>query len=107
MPLSWSLDHVGPLACSAEDLALLLRAIAGRDPADPTTSLRPMPDYRHGLAAEVRGLRGARRGRPRRDGRARRRGGGDGGGRGAGGAGARGRAAADAFLRRLQRAAAW
>lgn len=57
MPLSWSLDHVGPLACSAEDLALLLRAIAGRDPADPTTSLRPMPDYRHGLAAEVRGLR--------------------------------------------------
>lgn len=57
MPLSWSLDHVGPLARSAEDLALLLEAVAGRDPADPTASARPVPDYRARLDRDVRGLR--------------------------------------------------
>ncbi len=35
LPLSWSLDHVGPIARTAEDCALLLAAIAGYDPADP------------------------------------------------------------------------
>ncbi|MEK0082796.1 amidase [Benzoatithermus flavus] len=57
MPLSFSLDHIGPLARSAEDLALLLQAIAGHDPNDPTTSARPVPDYRAGLGEAVRGLR--------------------------------------------------
>lgn len=57
MPLSFSLDHVGPLARSAEDCALVLRAIAGRDPADPTTSARPVPDYVAGLARGVAGVR--------------------------------------------------
>ena len=37
MPLSFSLDHVGPLARSAEDVALVMQAIAGADPDDPTT----------------------------------------------------------------------
>ena len=49
MPLSYSLDHVGPLARSAEDLALMLQAIAGQDPDDPTTSERPVIDYRASL----------------------------------------------------------
>lgn len=57
MPLSFSLDHIGPLARTPEDLALLLGVIAGRDPNDPTTSMRPAPDYRAGLGAAVRGLR--------------------------------------------------
>jgi aspartyl-tRNA(Asn)/glutamyl-tRNA(Gln) amidotransferase subunit A len=57
MPLSWSLDHVGPLARSAEDLALLLGVIAGRDPSDPTTSARAVPDYRCGLGRSLGGLR--------------------------------------------------
>jgi aspartyl-tRNA(Asn)/glutamyl-tRNA(Gln) amidotransferase subunit A len=57
MPLSFSLDHIGPLARSAEDLALLLQTIAGRDGNDPTTSGRPVPDYRAGLGRSVRGLR--------------------------------------------------
>ncbi|WP_426724790.1 amidase [Curtobacterium flaccumfaciens] len=35
--LSWTLDHVGPMARSAEDLALVLRVIAGSDGQDPTT----------------------------------------------------------------------
>jgi len=43
MPLSHSLDTIGPLARSAEDCALLLRAIAGHDPRDPTTSREPVP----------------------------------------------------------------
>lgn len=38
VPLSWSLDHVGPMARTAEDAALLLDAIAGFDPADPTSA---------------------------------------------------------------------
>ena len=57
MPLSFSLDHVGPLARTALDLALVLQAIAGRDPGDPTTSARPVPDYRAALTGDVRGLR--------------------------------------------------
>ncbi|MDQ7844827.1 MAG: amidase, partial [Armatimonadota bacterium] len=36
-PLSWSLDHVGPLARTVEDAAIVLSIIAGGDPADPTT----------------------------------------------------------------------
>ena len=60
MPLSFSLDHVGPLARSAEDCALILAAIAGRDPNDPTTSSRPVPDYRAGLARGIAGVRIAR-----------------------------------------------
>jgi aspartyl-tRNA(Asn)/glutamyl-tRNA(Gln) amidotransferase subunit A len=57
MPLSHSLDHVGPLARSAEDTALLLQAIAGHDPQDPATSARPVPDYLAGLQRGVAGLR--------------------------------------------------
>lgn len=37
VPLSWSLDHVGPMARTAEDAAILLAAVAGFDPADPTS----------------------------------------------------------------------
>ncbi|HEX7124609.1 MAG TPA: amidase [Thermodesulfobacteriota bacterium] len=41
---SWSLDHVGPIARTARDCALLLQVIAGPDPRDPTTSHRPVGD---------------------------------------------------------------
>ncbi|MGA7617292.1 MAG: amidase [Thermoanaerobaculia bacterium] len=37
MALSWTLDKLGPLARTAEDCALIMAEIAGRDPADPTT----------------------------------------------------------------------
>lgn len=57
MPLSHSLDHVGPVARNAEDAALLLRIIAGHDPSDPTTSARAVPDYGTGLGRGVAGLR--------------------------------------------------
>jgi len=45
MPLSFSLDHVGPLARSARDCARLLAVMAGRDARDPTTSSGAVPDY--------------------------------------------------------------
>ena len=51
-----SLDQVGPLAQDVRGVALLLRAIAGRDPNDQTSSLRPVPDYDAELEKPVRGL---------------------------------------------------
>lgn len=56
-PLSWSLDHAGPMARSAEDCAIILQSIAGHDPLDPSTVDVPVPDYRSALTGEVRGLR--------------------------------------------------
>ncbi len=57
MPLSWSTDHVGPLARTSHDLAKLLGVIAGYDPADPSSSRRAVPDYAGSLENGVRGLR--------------------------------------------------
>ena len=57
MPLSWSLDHVGPLARTVRDAAVLLGVIAGADPADATASLRPVPDFVAGLDRPITGLR--------------------------------------------------
>jgi aspartyl-tRNA(Asn)/glutamyl-tRNA(Gln) amidotransferase subunit A len=48
MALCWTLDKLGPLALTADDCGLVLEAIAGRDPADPTTVDRP---FRHEPAA--------------------------------------------------------
>ncbi len=55
--LATSLDHVGPMARSAEDCAILLGGIAGYDPADPTSADVPVPDYAGELARPIRGLR--------------------------------------------------
>lgn len=57
IPVSWSFDHVGPIARTVEDAALLLGAIAGYDPADFATMPVPVPDYTAGLALGIRGLR--------------------------------------------------
>jgi aspartyl-tRNA(Asn)/glutamyl-tRNA(Gln) amidotransferase subunit A len=57
IPLSWSLDHVGPLTRSVEDAALVLQAIAGRDPLDASSTAEPVPDYTAGLRDGVKGLR--------------------------------------------------
>lgn len=56
-PLCWSMDHVGPLARTVTDAALLLQVIAGHDPADPTSRDLPVPDYTAASRGEVRGLR--------------------------------------------------
>jgi aspartyl-tRNA(Asn)/glutamyl-tRNA(Gln) amidotransferase subunit A len=57
LPLSWSMDHVGPMTRTARDSALMLGAIAGYDPSDPTTSVLPVPDYATALTGDVKGLR--------------------------------------------------
>src|ERR1700748_493639 len=41
---SWSLDHVGPLARTTRDCAIIFASVAGHDPNDATTSTRPLPD---------------------------------------------------------------
>jgi aspartyl-tRNA(Asn)/glutamyl-tRNA(Gln) amidotransferase subunit A len=45
MPLAPSIDHVGPLARSAWDIAVLLQVIAGYDRMDPSSAKVPVPDY--------------------------------------------------------------
>jgi aspartyl-tRNA(Asn)/glutamyl-tRNA(Gln) amidotransferase subunit A len=57
VPLSWSLDHAGPLARTALDCALILQAIAGYDALDPGSVDRPVDDYVAGIDGSVRGLR--------------------------------------------------
>src|SRR3989442_12985662 len=49
--------HAGPMARTVADCALMLGAMAGYDPADPTTSVLPVPDYLAALTGEVKGLR--------------------------------------------------
>lgn len=57
LPLSFSLDHAGPMAWTAEDCALLLQAMAGFDPQDPASADRPVPDFCAELHDGVKGLR--------------------------------------------------
>lgn len=57
MPLSQSLDTVGPLAQSAEDCALLLGLMAGPDPHDPTASTEPLADYMAATKQSIKGLK--------------------------------------------------
>jgi aspartyl-tRNA(Asn)/glutamyl-tRNA(Gln) amidotransferase subunit A len=57
LPLSQSLDTVGPLAQTAEDCALLLELMAGADPEDPTTSTLPVPNYMTATKGSIKGLK--------------------------------------------------
>ena len=57
MPLSWSNDHVGPMARTVRDCALLLQVMAGADALDATASPEPVPDYMAALGRSVAGLR--------------------------------------------------
>jgi aspartyl-tRNA(Asn)/glutamyl-tRNA(Gln) amidotransferase subunit A len=56
LPLAWSLDHVGPIARSVADCALVLQAIAGHDPRDAASAAEPVPDFSADLALGVKGL---------------------------------------------------
>jgi aspartyl-tRNA(Asn)/glutamyl-tRNA(Gln) amidotransferase subunit A len=56
-PAAFSLDHIGPMAWTAEDCAIMLQAIAGHDPRDPASANRPIPDYHAALGGGIRGLR--------------------------------------------------
>jgi len=52
-----SLDHIGPLAKTVKDAAIVLRTIAGRDPMDSTSAEVPVPDYVAELDRPVRGMK--------------------------------------------------
>lgn len=57
MSMASSLDTIGPFAKTIEDLAIILQAIAGRDPLDGTSGNTPVPDYRALLSGGVRGMK--------------------------------------------------
>ena len=57
LPLSWSLDHIGPMTRTVADAALMLRVMAGHDAADPSSRDVPVGDYLTNLNGGVKGLR--------------------------------------------------
>ncbi len=57
MPLSHSLDTVGPLTRTVKDNALMMQAISGYDPNDMTSSRLPVPDFFDGIDSGIKGLR--------------------------------------------------
>jgi aspartyl-tRNA(Asn)/glutamyl-tRNA(Gln) amidotransferase subunit A len=57
IPLSWSLDHVGPLAATVGDAAAVLQVIAGYDPLDVGSAEIPVSDYASGLGEATKALR--------------------------------------------------
>src|SRR5438105_9171892 len=56
-PLSYTLDHCGPLSWTVEDSAIAMQVIAGFDPQDPGSADVPVPDFRAKLDRGVQGLR--------------------------------------------------
>jgi aspartyl-tRNA(Asn)/glutamyl-tRNA(Gln) amidotransferase subunit A len=57
IPLSTSLDHIGPLTETVNDAAIVLQTIAGYDAEDITSSNTPVSDYAGGLRDDARNLR--------------------------------------------------
>ena len=57
LALAESLDHVGPMTRSASDAGVMLQALAGHDPNDPTSLTAPVPNMLQGLDRGVRGVR--------------------------------------------------
>jgi aspartyl-tRNA(Asn)/glutamyl-tRNA(Gln) amidotransferase subunit A len=66
IPLSWSLDHVGPLTASVGDAAVVLQAIAGYDPLDIFSVDIPVADYVSAFSSGSEGAKSLRIGIPRR-----------------------------------------
>ncbi|OGH67671.1 MAG: glutaminyl-tRNA synthase (glutamine-hydrolyzing) subunit A [Candidatus Magasanikbacteria bacterium RIFCSPHIGHO2_02_FULL_50_9b] len=57
MPMASSLDSIGPIAQTAEDIAIILQHIAGHDPLDATSAIAALPDYRTEIQKSVAGLK--------------------------------------------------
>jgi aspartyl-tRNA(Asn)/glutamyl-tRNA(Gln) amidotransferase subunit A len=57
LPLSWNLDHAGPLTKTVKDAAILLQVIAGYDELDPASANIPVGDYLFDLEGGVKGWR--------------------------------------------------
>ena len=59
-PLSWTMDHVGPMTRTVWDCAAMLGVVAGYDHKDPSSARVPVPDYTAELDASTEGLKGLR-----------------------------------------------
>jgi aspartyl-tRNA(Asn)/glutamyl-tRNA(Gln) amidotransferase subunit A len=57
VPLSWNMDHPGPMSRRVKDTAVLLQIVAGFDSEDPASVDTPVPDYLVQLEGSVRGWR--------------------------------------------------
>jgi len=57
LPLSFTMDHAGPMAWTVEDCALLLQAMAGYDADDPASANRPVANFTENLGKSIKGLR--------------------------------------------------
>jgi aspartyl-tRNA(Asn)/glutamyl-tRNA(Gln) amidotransferase subunit A len=57
VPLSWSLDHIGPMCCGVADVAHMLSGIAGYDPEDLASIKAPDIDYVASLRRKTAGMR--------------------------------------------------
>jgi aspartyl-tRNA(Asn)/glutamyl-tRNA(Gln) amidotransferase subunit A len=57
LPLAPSLDHAGPMTRTVRDNAIMLQAMAGHDPLDPTSVNRPVPDFSALIGTGLKGLR--------------------------------------------------
>ncbi|MBF6601270.1 MAG: amidase [Dehalococcoidia bacterium] len=57
IPLSWTLDHAGPLTRTVRDAAIVLQAISGADAGDPNSEDREVPNWLDGVERGPRGLR--------------------------------------------------
>jgi aspartyl-tRNA(Asn)/glutamyl-tRNA(Gln) amidotransferase subunit A len=57
LPLSFSLDHAGPMCWTSEDCALMMNALTKHDPLDTACADVPAPDFVAALAGDLKGLR--------------------------------------------------
>jgi aspartyl-tRNA(Asn)/glutamyl-tRNA(Gln) amidotransferase subunit A len=57
LPLSYSLDHAGPMCWTAEDCALMMNVLARHDPLDPASASVPAPDFTASLGGGLAGVR--------------------------------------------------
>ncbi len=55
-PAAFSLDHIGPMAWTAEDCAIMLQTLAGHDPRDPASATHPVPDYTALIGRSLKGV---------------------------------------------------
>jgi aspartyl-tRNA(Asn)/glutamyl-tRNA(Gln) amidotransferase subunit A len=56
-PAAFSLDHIGPMAWTAEDCAIMLQTLAGHDPLDPASADQPIPDYTALIGNSLKGMK--------------------------------------------------
>jgi aspartyl-tRNA(Asn)/glutamyl-tRNA(Gln) amidotransferase subunit A len=57
VPISWTLDHLGPMARTVEDVAIMLKIVAGPDPMDQFSARVAAQDYPQQLKRNIRGMR--------------------------------------------------